>query len=229
MLLSEVVDTSAAVAATRSRLAKVKALSALLRSATADVVVAVVSFLIGTPRQGRIGTGWRTVLDLSVPPAPHAELTIAEVDAALAEVATTSGKGSAQRRVDLLTALFKRSTEAEQDFLRRLLTGELRQGALEGVMADAIASASGAAAPVVRRAAMLSGDLARAGREQQVGDGAGLRGARPRARHPRRGGDDVGEQHAVMVAAGCDRTAPRGDGGSARPVTMRRRPCCTGR
>ncbi|MCP2249805.1 DNA ligase-1 [Lentzea aerocolonigenes] len=159
VLLSEVVDTSAAVAATRSRLAKVKALSALLRSASADVVIAVVSFLIGTPQQGRIGAGWRTVFDLSVPPAVAAGLTVEEVDAALAEVATTSGKGSAQRRVDLLVALFGRATEAEQDFLRRLLTGELRQGALEGVMLDAIASAADVPGEVVRRAFMLSGRL----------------------------------------------------------------------
>ncbi len=160
--LREVVDTSAAVAATRSRLAKVKALSALLRAATAgsaDVVVAVVSFLIGTPRQGRIGAGWRTVLDLSVPAAEQASLTVAEVDAALGAVATTSGKGSAQRRADLLVELFGRATAAEQDFLRRLLTGELRQGALEGVMLDAIASAADVPGETVRRAFMLSGRL----------------------------------------------------------------------
>ncbi|SEQ16789.1 DNA ligase-1 [Lentzea xinjiangensis] len=159
MLFSEVVGTSASVAATRSRLAKVKALAALLRSASDDVVAAVVSFLIGTPRQGRIGAGWRTVVDLSVPPAAEPGLAVAEVDVALAEVAVTSGKGSAQRRVDLLLGLFGRATEEEQDFLRRLLTGELRQGALEGVMLDAIASAADVPGETVRRAFMLSGRL----------------------------------------------------------------------
>ncbi|GLZ35567.1 DNA ligase [Lentzea sp. NBRC 105346] len=159
MLLSEVVDTSVAVAATRSRLAKVKALSALLRSATPEVVEAVVSFLIGVPKQGRIGAGWRTVFELSVCPVGRSTLTVAEVDAVLATVAATSGKGSAQRRADLLADLFSRATEAEQDFLRRLLTGELRQGALEGVMLDAVASAAEVPGETVRRAFMLSGRL----------------------------------------------------------------------
>ncbi|CAL9635404.1 DNA ligase B [Actinosynnema sp. ALI-1.44] len=156
VLFSEVVETSAAVAATRSRLAKVAALAELLRRTTTP---AVVSFLVGVPSQGRIGAGYRTVLDVSPPPAEEPGLTVDEVDAALGAYAAISGKGSAQRRLEALTSLFGRATAQEQDFLRRLLTGELRQGALEGVMLDAIARAADAPGEDVRRAFMLSGSM----------------------------------------------------------------------
>ncbi|RKT70709.1 DNA ligase-1 [Saccharothrix variisporea] len=156
VLFSEVVETSAAVGATRSRLAKVAALADLVRRMTTP---AVVSFLIGVPSQGRIGAGYRTVFDIAPPPALEPSLTVDEVDAALGAYAAISGKGSAQRRVEALTSLFARATAAEQDFLRRLLTGELRQGALEGVMLDAIARAADAPGEDVRRAFMLSGSL----------------------------------------------------------------------
>ncbi|WP_141979157.1 ATP-dependent DNA ligase [Saccharothrix saharensis] len=156
MLFTEVVETSAAVAATRSRLAKVAALAGLVRRMSTP---AVVSFLVGVPSQGRIGAGWRTVFDLDVPPAPEPSLTVSDVDAALGSFAAIGGKGSAARRVEALTSLFGRATAAEQDFLRRLLTGELRQGALEGVMLDAIARAADVPGEVVRRAFMLSGSL----------------------------------------------------------------------
>ncbi|NUT46203.1 MAG: ATP-dependent DNA ligase [Saccharothrix sp.] len=156
MLFTEVVETSAAVAATRSRLAKVDALAGLVRRMSTP---AVVSFLVGVPSQGRIGAGWRTVFDLDVPPAAGPTLTVSDVDAALGAFAAVGGKGSAARRVALLTDLFGRATAAEQDFLRRLLTGELRQGALEGVMLDAIARAADVPGEVVRRAFMLSGSL----------------------------------------------------------------------
>ncbi|MEV0679996.1 ATP-dependent DNA ligase [Actinosynnema sp. NPDC050436] len=156
MLFSEVVETSAALSATRSRLAKVAALAELVRRMSTP---AVVSFLIGVPSQGRIGAGHRTVYDITPPPAPHPVLTVEEVDGALGDYAAISGKGAVQRRAGALTDLFARATAEEQDFLRRLLTGELRQGALEGVMLDAIARAAEVPAEVVRRAFMLSGSL----------------------------------------------------------------------
>ncbi|WP_158849043.1 ATP-dependent DNA ligase [Saccharothrix deserti] len=156
MLFTEVVETSAAVTATRSRLAKVAALAELVRRMNTP---AVVSFLVGAPSQGRIGAGWRTVFDLAVPPASSPSLTVSDVDEALGEFASINGKGSNARRAALLTDLFGRATAAEQDFLRRLLTGELRQGALEGVMLDAIARAADVPGEVVRRAFMLSGKL----------------------------------------------------------------------
>ncbi|MCP2181134.1 DNA ligase-1 [Prauserella alba] len=116
--------------------------------------------MTGTPTQGRIGVGWRTLRDLLGRCAPEPTLTVAEVDALLGEVAATSGSGSASRRSELLSGLLSRATQGEQDFLLRLLTGELRQGALEGVMIEAIASATDVPGDLVRRAVMISGDLA---------------------------------------------------------------------
>ncbi|GAB3454846.1 ATP-dependent DNA ligase [Actinophytocola sediminis] len=159
MQLSDVVTTSAAVSATRSRLAKIEAMAGLLRRA-GDQIRTVVAFLAGAPAQGRIGAGWRTLVGLDVQPAPEPSLTVAHVDATFTEIATTSGSGSAARRTALLSALFGAATEAEQRFLLHLLTGELRQGALEGVMLDAIAAAATVGKEDVRRAFMLSGRLA---------------------------------------------------------------------
>jgi DNA ligase 1 len=158
VLFAEVVATSSAVAATRSRLTKVEALAGLLRRAGAEVET-VVAFLAGAPRQGRIGAGWRTLVGLDLPPAAEATLTVSQVDETLDAVARTGGKGSAARRTELLGALFAAATVAEQRFLLHLLTGELRQGALEGVMLDAIASAAEVPGEAVRRAFMLSGRL----------------------------------------------------------------------
>ncbi|HET9140573.1 ATP-dependent DNA ligase [Actinophytocola sp.] len=160
MLFAEVVATSEAVAATRSRLTKVSALAALLRRAEgAPEVETVVAFLAGAPRQGRIGAGWRTLVELDIPPAAGPDLTVHRVDELLDAVARTSGKGSGARRAELLGALFGAATADEQRFLHHLLTGELRQGALEGVMLDAIAAAGEVPAESVRRAFMLSGRL----------------------------------------------------------------------
>ncbi|TCO58517.1 ATP-dependent DNA ligase [Actinocrispum wychmicini] len=159
MLLSDVVTTSAAVAATRSRLAKVRALAGLIAQAGPGEIEPAVAFLSGAPRQGRTGTGYRTLWDLKISPAAEPSLTVEQTDGVLEELSTTGGKGSAQRRVELLTGLFGAATAAEQEFLIRLLTGELRQGALEGVMLDAIAAAAEVPAEPVRRAFMLSGRL----------------------------------------------------------------------
>ncbi|WP_219414850.1 ATP-dependent DNA ligase [Pseudonocardia nigra] len=159
MLLTDVVTTSAAVGATRSRTAKTAALSALLREASPDEVEPATAWLAGEPRQGRIGAGWRTLAALDVPPAAEPSLEVADVDAALDALAATSGAGSTARRSALLGELFGAATAEEQAFLRRLLTGELRQGALEGVMLEAVAAAAEVPAAAVRRAFMLSGRL----------------------------------------------------------------------
>nr|WP_042192305.1 ATP-dependent DNA ligase [Kibdelosporangium sp. MJ126-NF4]CEL19094.1 ATP-dependent DNA ligase [Kibdelosporangium sp. MJ126-NF4] len=159
MLLADVVTTSAAVAATRSRLAKVKALASLLSQAGPGAIEPAVAFLAGAPRQGRIGSGWRTLYDLDVRPADEPGLTVERTDELLEQLAGTSGKGSVQKRAEVLSALFGAATMVEQEFLRRLMTGELRQGALEGVMVDAIAAAAEVPGEVVRRAFMLSGRL----------------------------------------------------------------------
>ncbi|WP_236789277.1 ATP-dependent DNA ligase [Amycolatopsis sp. GM8] len=159
MFLADVVNASAELAATRSRKAKIATLAGLINRAGREELPAVVAFLTGQPSQGRIGTGWRTLAELGAPAARGPTLTVAEVDAALGEVAGMSGSGSAKRRAGTLHALFARATEDEQYFLFRLLTGELRQGALEGVMIDAIAAAAEVPGEAVRRAVMLSGQL----------------------------------------------------------------------
>src|SRR3546814_8224109 len=159
VLLAEIVATSAEVGATRSRTAKLAALTELLRRLAPEEVVPAVAALTGAPRQGRIGVGWRTVYGVEVAPAQDPCIELLELDATLTALAGTSGAGSVAARQQLLEHLFERATAPEADFVRRLLTGELRQGALAGVMTDTIAQAAGAPLATVRRAAMLSGDL----------------------------------------------------------------------
>jgi DNA ligase-1 len=169
LLLADVVATSAAVGATRARTAKAAALAALLRAAAPDEIEPATAWLTGEPRQGRLGTGWRTLAALEVPPAAEPALVVADVEARLDALAATSGPGSTARRTELLTALFGAATAAEQRFLRRLLTGELRQGALEGVMLEAVAAAAEVPAAAVRRAFMLSGRLPETARTALIG------------------------------------------------------------
>src|SRR6478735_3190737 len=159
MLLADLVDTVDAVAATRSRLAKIDALAGALRLLAPDEVVPAVGFLTATPRQGRIGVGWRGLAALEAQHAETATLTIGDVDAALDAVAAASGSGSVAARGGSLRDLAERATAEEWGFLSRVILGELRTGALEGVLLDAIARASERPADTVRRAAMLSGDL----------------------------------------------------------------------
>ena len=159
MHLSELADTAEAVAATSSRLAKIDALAQLLASADPDEVPVVVGLLLASPLQGRLGVGWRGIAALDVSHAEESTLTVADVDRALDGLAHASGPGSAALRTGLLTDLASRATDAEWDFLARAMLGELRTGALGGVLLDAIARASDRPAATVRRAAMLSGDL----------------------------------------------------------------------
>ncbi|WP_072807032.1 ATP-dependent DNA ligase [Rhodococcoides yunnanense] len=159
MLFTRIVDTSAAVGATRSRKAKIEALQVLLADLAPSEVDTVVAWLSGELTQGRIGIGWRTLADIDAPYTDVGVLSVADVDDAITAVASTSGSGSTARRRRLLTDLFAGCTRAEREFLIRLLTGELRQGALEGVMTDAIAKAAGLNVEPVRRAFMLSGRL----------------------------------------------------------------------
>ncbi|SDN10353.1 ATP-dependent DNA ligase [Allokutzneria albata] len=175
MLLAEVVTTSTTVGATRSRRAKTTALADLLRGALDPVLAGlVVALLVGVPRQGKIGVGWRLLSELKAPPAPEPGLSLSDVDDYLQRVSEVAGKGSTERRKGLLTELFARATEAEQQFLFRLLVGELRQGALEGVMVDAVAAAYEVPAEAVRRALMLSGDLAATAVAARAGGEPGL-------------------------------------------------------
>ncbi|WP_243073632.1 ATP-dependent DNA ligase [Microbacterium sp. SS28] len=159
MLLRAVVDTAEAVAATRSRLAKIDALATLLRQLAPDEIPIAVGFLTASPRQGRVGVGWRSLSSLDVPHAGESTLTITDVDSALDALAGASGAGSAAVRADTLRGVASRATTAEWDFVTRVILGELRTGALEGVLLDAIARAGEREPDAVRRAAMLSGDL----------------------------------------------------------------------
>jgi ATP-dependent DNA ligase I len=160
VLLLDVATTSTDVGGTSSRLTKVAHIAELLRRAAAepDVVAIVVSWLSGELRQRQIGVGWAS-LRSRPPPASGPTLTVTGVDAAFSEIGAVSGKGSQARRAELVAGLFAAATETEQTFLLRLLGGELRQGALAGIMADAVAKAAGIPAAAVQRAAMLGGDL----------------------------------------------------------------------
>jgi DNA ligase 1 len=159
VLLAVVVAASTAVASTRSRTAKAGAIADLLRRADPDELEPVTGWLAGEARQGRLGVGWRTLSRMVGNPAGTPSLTVAAVDEALTELAATGGAGSVARRDALLGDLLSAATADEQQFLVRLVTGELRQGALEGVVLDAVATAADVPAAAVRRAFMLSGRL----------------------------------------------------------------------
>jgi len=155
MLLADLVATSTAVAATRSRLEKRALLAAALRAAEPGEVEVVATYLSGRIRQRRTGVGWRTLGALPAAAATPS-LTVAEVDAALAHMATLAGPGSQEARAAAVAALFGRATAREQELLRGLMTGELRQGALDSLLLDAIAEAAAVPPATVRRAAMFS-------------------------------------------------------------------------
>jgi ATP-dependent DNA ligase I len=158
MLLAEIARASADVAETSSRLAKVARLAECLVGAAPEEVRPAVSYLSGILPQGTVGVGWASLRDLP-PSAAEPSLELLEVDAALTRIAGISGAGSQARRREELETLFAGATEHEQAFLTGLLLGGLRQGALEGVMTEAVAKAAALPAPAVRRALMLSGDL----------------------------------------------------------------------
>ena len=173
--LSTLVASSRAVAETASRLGKINHLAALLTQVAPDELRVAIAYLSGATPQGRIGIGGAAIREArDVPPADAPSLTLSEVDDAFADVAASSGPGSTRRRAERLRQLLSRATDHEQDFLVRLLFGELRQGALEGVLVDAVARAAGVPAARVRRAAMLAGDLAPVATALRTGGAAAL-------------------------------------------------------
>ncbi len=157
--LASVVEAAEAVTSTPKRNQKRAALAALFGDIDPRDVPTVVGFLLGELRQGRIGIGWATIGDLDVAPADEPTLTVAEVDETVTRLRETTGSGSQATRRELLGELFGRATVEEADFLGRLFVGEMRTGALAGVLTDAVAVASGIALGVVRRSVMLAGDL----------------------------------------------------------------------
>jgi DNA ligase-1 len=160
MQLVAVVETSRRVTETTKRLEKVDLLARLLKQVHSEEVEIVVAFLTGRARQGRIGIGYGTLRDAKGLPATEPSLEVADIDRILEAITKTQGSGSQRQRLELLSGMFARATEPEQKFLIGLLMGELRQGALEGIMVDAVAKASGVPADRVRRAVMMAGDIA---------------------------------------------------------------------
>ena len=160
-LLADVVSASRNVTDTSSRSQKIAILAELLAQLDTDEVAPAVGFLTGVPRQGRVGVGYSTVYGIEGAPASEASLTIGELDRTIAEVQGMTGSGSAAKRKQILGELLGRATEPEADFVKRLFTGGLRQGALAGLMVDAVAKAAGVSGEITRRALMLSGDLPR--------------------------------------------------------------------
>src|SRR5439155_3170627 len=201
MLLVEIVDTSATVAATRSRSAKIEALAAFIERMQPEEAAAGVAFLAGEPRQRRLGVGWASLRELP-PTASAPTLTVRDVDVAFERLAGLTGAGSQAERRLALADLFGLATGPEQEFLRRLMLGDLRQGALESVVTDAVARAASIPQAEVRRALMLLGDAGELARIA-LGDGAdGLRKVRL----------EVGRPVHPMLAA----TAPDMDTAYAR-------------
>jgi ATP-dependent DNA ligase I len=204
VLLAELTATSEAVRETRSRTAKIVRLAETLRRLGPAEVAIGVAYLSGELRQRQIGVGYRSLSGLPAP-ATTASLDVAGVDAACERIGAMAGPGSQAARRDALATLFAAATEPEQRFLRALLTGELRHGAQEGVMVEAVARAAEVTRDAVRRATMLRGDLGAVAAAALAEGAAGLaaiglevgRPIQPMLAAP---GDDVG--------AALERTGP---------------------
>ncbi len=176
MLLADVVATCSLVAGTPSRSAKVAALAALIGRVPPEEVEAVVAALAGEPRQGKIGVGWAALMTAADGAASDdgPPLTIADLDVALSALRALGGPGSGAARTGMLARLLTRASAEEALFIRRLLLGELRHGALEGVVTDAVARAAGVPVETMRRAVMLGGNLARTAVVARAEGAAGL-------------------------------------------------------
>jgi DNA ligase-1 len=159
MLLEEVARTSARLSETPGRRAKIELLAACLRRVRPEEVSVAVAYLSGALPQGTAGVGWASLRDLPAPATAEPSLELLDVDSALERIKAATGKGSQAARRQELSQLFIRASEPERAFLIHLLTGELRQGALEGVMLEAVGRAAGVASSDVRRAFMVAGDL----------------------------------------------------------------------
>ncbi|WP_022918649.1 ATP-dependent DNA ligase [Ruania albidiflava] len=173
MRLAEVVATSAEVAGTRSRTAKVATLAQTLRRCEGEEVATVATYLAGALVQRRTGVGWRSLQQLP-PPAAEPSLTVVEVDSTLARIAAMSGPGSQTARTAALEELFARATGPEQTWLRGAITGEVRQGASEALVQEAVAAASEIPVALVRRAVMLAGATAPVAAAARQGGAAAL-------------------------------------------------------
>jgi DNA ligase-1 len=158
--LAELVSASARVAATASRLAKIRELAAFLQPLSREEIAIALPYLSGEIRQGKLAVGYAALQAARAEPAAAPTLTLLDVDHAFGALKGVKGKGAAEHRAGALRELFGRATREEQDFLVRLIVGELRQGALEGVMVEAVAAAAGLPPPEVRRAVAFAGAIA---------------------------------------------------------------------
>ncbi len=178
MKLADLVDTSRSVSEVSGRLEKVRFLASLLTQSSPEEIEIAVAFLSGSIRQSRIGVGYaalQAAMPETAPESPSLELV--EVDATLTRIASVgAGKGSTGERQRLLRELLARATHEEQSFLFRLVTGELRQGAVEGLMLEAVAKAAGVPAESVRRARMMAGDVSVVAKAALSGDAVQLSG-----------------------------------------------------
>ncbi|WP_157246411.1 ATP-dependent DNA ligase [Nonomuraea typhae] len=209
MLLIDVVRVSEAVTRTSARLGKVGHLAELLGRVGPDEARIAISYLSGELPQRQVGVGWRSLQD---PPAPKlvATATLTEVDALLSRIKAVAGQGSQAARKDLVSELFAGLTSQEQAFLTRLLGGELRQGALDGVMIEAVAKASGAPSADVRRALTLRGWLPAVGAAALSGGVEALRAFRL----------EVGRAVAPMLAGSAPNVAAALEKAGGQPVAL---------
>ena len=183
-MFDDLAATSDAVGSTTKRTEKVAALADLLRRLEPDELRAGVAFLVGTTTVGRVGVGWSALSSARTSPAAQPSLTVGDVDRVLVDLASMSGPGVVAARRDRLLDLFGSATEREQRLLAGILGGELRQGALEGVMVTAVARAAAVRVADVRRAAMMTGDLLEAAQLALVDGRAALEGASMRPLRP---------------------------------------------
>lgn len=174
MLLAQLVETSRQVTATSKKLEKIDLLARLLGQMRPEEAEIAVAFLSGRTRQGRIGVGYATLRDAAAAHAEAPSIGIEEADAMFQQIAAVQGRGADKQRRDLLASFFQRATEPEQRFLIGLLGGELRQGALEGIVVEALAKAAKLPADRVRRAVMVAGDIAPVARAVMAQGEAGL-------------------------------------------------------
>ncbi len=160
MKLRELADLSAEVTRHAGRLAKIGRLAECLRRLEPGEIPIAVAYLCGELPQGKVGIGWSMLKDaLADRPSESAALTLADTDACFENVRRTTGSGSGRRRAETLAGLLGRASETEREFLQRLVIGEMRHGALEGVMMEAVARASGLPSRAVRRAYFVNGSL----------------------------------------------------------------------
>jgi DNA ligase-1 len=172
--LLHIVAASRRVSETSSRLGKIRELAACLRGVTPDEVPIAIAYLSGETCQGKIGASYASLQAARTAPAATSSIALHDVDRTFGELAHIKGKGASARRAEALRNLFARATAEEQDFLVRLIVGELRQGALRGLMLEAIAAAAEVPVADVRRAAMSAGGLGEVARAALTQGASGL-------------------------------------------------------